>query len=151
MREGDRPRLKELIEDGADLSAVMDGESRNLVHVAILAGTPGLAPFLVDSGVRVHGPQGYDALGEAAFRGDMETVRLLLSHGAQLAPYSNRMSPLLYAVEGNQIELVRYFLENGASVSLREGKAASPLLRGVRQEVRDHQAPYRTRSGRQRD
>ena len=39
VREGDRTRLEELIEDGADLSAVMDGESRNLVHVAILAGT----------------------------------------------------------------------------------------------------------------
>lgn len=82
---------------------------------ALLAEDPAL--------VRTHAPDGFSALGLAAFFGQPACARLLIDAGAPVdEPAANamRVTPLHSAAAAGQHEIARWLVERGAAVDARQ-------------------------------
>jgi len=89
---------------------------------ALLAGDHELA--------RARAPDGFSALGLAAFFRQPACARILLDAGAAVdEPAANamRVTPLHSAVAAGQLEIARWLLERGASVDARQQGGYTPL------------------------
>lgn len=60
-----------------------------------------------------------EALTDAAFNGDLDTVRSLIEAGADVNAVGRVWNPLQAAIENDQIEVVRYLLSVGANPDFR--------------------------------
>ena len=72
---------------------------------------------------RAHAPDGFSALGLAAFFGQPACARLLIDAGAPVdEPAANamRVTPLHSAAAAGQVEIARWLLERGAAVDARQ-------------------------------
>jgi ankyrin repeat protein len=68
------------------------------------------------------------ALTEAALRSNYAAMRQLIAAGADLNEFDEfRMTPLLWAIMGGDIDAVRLLLENGADPNVRPNPDDSPL------------------------
>ena len=75
-------------------------------------------------------PDGFTALGLAAFFGQPAAVDLLLAHGAQpnvASQNSQRVAPLHSAVAHQQVAIARTLIEHGAGVDARQEGGFTPL------------------------
>lgn len=128
-KRGDAELVKLLIEAGADLVAggrpplVWAAEEGNALAVAcLLEGGANKVPPIVSA-----------ALSSAAARGPAESVRLLLSHGADAnAPsmvFGSGYTPLMWASysENQSSETVKLLLDKGAAVQAKARNGATPL------------------------
>lgn len=86
-------------------------------------------------------------LGNLAFAGDLETVRMMLEYGADpnLTLYNDPriVPPLMSAVSGGHLEIVRLLVEAGANVDEISGGecALEAALEEGHQEILDYLAP----------
>jgi uncharacterized protein len=80
-----------------------------------------------------HAPLGRQML-EAATRGDATTVRKLIGAGAPLDPVdASKRTPLLIAVETNELETATLLIEAGANINAQAANLDTPwLLAGAR-------------------
>ena len=98
VKDGDAARVRELLDEGADVNALEDGQARELVY----------------GGKRLS----FTPLHWAAFRGDFDIVRLLVLRGANLnAADTSHGTPLHLACENAHPEVVEFLLEKGAKVN----------------------------------
>lgn len=69
-------------------------------------------------------------LAGASLKGQFAAVKLLLSHGAELNPSSNRSSssPLHQACRNNDIDMVQYLLQQGAQVDIVDSYKVTPIM-----------------------
>ncbi|EAW16815.1 ankyrin repeat domain-containing protein [Aspergillus fischeri NRRL 181] len=98
------------------------GEYKEVVHVLIQYGA---CPNHKDR-------FGYNALGAAAASGDIETMRLLLDHGAQINqryPYYHEYdgTPLMNAWRSGNTDAVIFLLERGADLDFHNGGGVTIL------------------------
>jgi len=71
---------------------------------------------------------GSTPLGDAAFRGNLEIVKLLLDRGAKVnATNRDGNTPLLLSAFMCRTDVVKYLLENGASPSKKNGRGETPV------------------------
>jgi ankyrin repeat protein len=81
-RAGDLESARLLVASGADVNDSAPAGTSALI-VAVHSGHPAVAAFLLDKGADANaGAAGYTALHAAVLRGDVESVRSLLAHGA---------------------------------------------------------------------
>ena len=150
-RVGDVARVKELLQADPRLLVARDPMGNTALIIAVNSGHTALADLLFDAGVepelhesaaigdaeRVRAalardpgllsacsPEGFPALALAAHFGHLETVRLLLDHGADVngvARHHLGVTPLHAALFGRQIEVALLLVERGADVTLARG------------------------------
>jgi ankyrin repeat protein len=106
-----------LVAAGANLHS-RDENTNSILPSAAYSGMNWLVEACLDAGedVDTQNYYGYTPLMEAAKGGQIETMGLLLKHGAKIGHVSHyhKETPLHYAIEGNQAEAVRWLLERGA-------------------------------------
>jgi len=81
-------------------------------------------------GIDAHGPDGFSALGYAAYFGHAEAMRALLDAGAKPnVPSNNPMAvmPLHSAMSGGHKEMARTLIESGADVNAASGEGWTPM------------------------
>ncbi|PKB18582.1 ankyrin repeat domain-containing protein [Flavobacterium sp. 5] len=77
-----------------------------------------------------HKVEFYDAvspLGNAVFKGDLETVKKFVEYGADVNEKSNGMSPLMIAARYNKIEIIKYLISKGARVNQKDENGFTAL------------------------
>lgn len=94
-------------------------------------GTTEITKFLLSSGADIYmtdKKNGATALHPAAFNGNLSTVKLLLSKGADINRRdSNKVTPLFAAAIGRHQEVVRILLEKGADPNATNKDGLTPL------------------------
>jgi ankyrin repeat protein len=117
---GDMDTVKRLLAKGAQPNAA-DAWGNTPLVIAAREGHQGVARALLSARADPNSAGAANTpLAAAALRGHTPMVRLLLSRGASVnAVGMNGKSPLLIAVELNQIETVEVLLRAGADVEIR--------------------------------
>lgn len=85
------------------------------------------APFLVNR----KDSKGYTATHWAAKRGDVEILRLLFDHGADLdtaASFDTQMVPIHWAASEGKMHALKFFLENRQDINVQDTNGCSPLV-----------------------
>jgi ankyrin repeat protein len=104
-----------------------DWHGRHALAAAAWGGHTAIAGLLIDKGAQIDSPYGtgLTPLMEASARGHLETVRLLLSKGADVNAQT-WATPLKKAAEYGHTEVVRLLLDKGADVNekLKDGSTA---------------------------
>jgi uncharacterized protein len=114
------------------------GPDLDLFDAASVGDTKRVAALLDrdPSQINAYSSDGFYPLGLAAFFGQPETVKLLLSRGAaltQVARNPMRVQPLNAAVAGRSMEVVRLLVEAGAPIDPQQQEGWTPLHGAVHQ------------------
>jgi uncharacterized protein len=121
--------IGKLISRGADVSASFGRPSMTALSIAFRKDYRDIVRRLLeaeaDPNISINGPtdppeqQGITPLHQAASVGDMEMLRLLIAHGADLdTAKADGLTPLMAAAFSGQFEAVRALVEAGAKVNL---------------------------------
>ncbi len=137
-RTGNLSRVKQLVNDGADINAVTEGflplvEAINNKHTQT-------AEYIITKGalVNLQDKDGDTALIVAALRGNMEILLLLKKQGADFNIQNKTgKTALMYGVYGKHSEIVRYLLENGANPILRDKSGLDAFMLAITIKKRD--------------
>ena len=115
---GDFEGVKELVEAGANPSAIIDGDGSPLIGAARSRRTE-ITRFLLDQGANPNGVVQGDGspLIAAAANGNYEQVELLIHHGADVnLAVDGDENPLMNAAEQGRLEVVKLLVDKGADV-----------------------------------
>jgi ankyrin repeat protein len=122
-----------LIENGADVNT-KGGFGDTVLMFACERGHLDLAKFLLERGADIHQVndkvfRGRTALMGAAWAGQVESVKLLLAHNAEVnAADTGKETALFKAAYNGHAEVAGILLENGADIDARDYRGNTPLL-----------------------
>jgi beta-lactamase regulating signal transducer with metallopeptidase domain len=119
--EGEFEQVKELVQAGANVSAIIDGDGSPLIGAA-RSGRIDIARYLLDQGADPNGAVEGDGspLINAAQRGRLDQVQLLVERGADVnLAVQGDENPLMNAAEGGHLAIVQYLVSKGADVHAR--------------------------------
>ncbi|MGF6257934.1 ankyrin repeat domain-containing protein [Ensifer sp. LBL] len=129
-RDGDTERVKQLLDQGTDITEP-DAAGEPALLIAALKGRAEVVALLIDRGndIEIRNKGGLTALHAAAYGGDLETVKLLVAKGADVNDVANfyKMSPLHAAAEEGHAEVVAFLLANKADIEAKERNGYTPL------------------------
>jgi ankyrin repeat protein len=150
IQEGNEETARQLIERGADVNA-RDRNLKTPIHFAAERGMKSLVHFLLENGAEINavhdsgGGSGLSALDRAAKSGELETVRLLIDHGAVIASrgHDGRL-PLHWAAFEGHADVVKLLVEamnvHDVDIFTRDDRGRTPLyyakLKGHHRVVR---------------
>ena len=159
IKKGDRQAVRELLDQTPELAGTPDPDSGlSGLMTALYYGQPGTADLFIERGVTLNqfeaaasgqinriqelleaqpaqidhfSPDGFQALGLAAFFGQAAAAGWLLDHGAQVnMPSQNamRVMPLHSAVAASNLSIARTLLDHGADVNAVQNDEFTPLM-----------------------
>ncbi|GAA5505508.1 ankyrin repeat domain-containing protein [Novipirellula caenicola] len=121
---GEVERTRQLLQSGHPSDETYHGQ--NLLHVAARRGQTEICELLLDAGLDVHGTSDEEPspaqtpLQAAILSGSIETVELLLAHGAELAPadVNNQRdgpapSPVSLAISSGNLDMLNFIINQG--------------------------------------
>src|SRR5579862_3794639 len=119
-----------LIHEGADVNAANEYGVTPL-SLACTNGSAAMVEKLLTAGAKPSEP----ALMTCSWTGNPETVKLLLTHGADAnAKEPNRgQSALMWAVDQKHLDAARTLIEHGADVNVHSKNGFTPLLFAAKQ------------------
>lgn len=122
-RDGEDEKLKQLLEQGAEVSSKTE-EGYTPLHVAVRHNNPATVDLLVSRGADIDAlmPDGYRPLIWAMDNGRTPMVEKLLEMGADTnAPCEDEdgFTPLTFAAKYGKIQYVRWLCEHGADLAQR--------------------------------
>lgn len=119
--------VKLLVEHGATVEST-DPRFSPLLWAARV-GAPEIAEYLIEHGADVNfvSHRGETPILMASMVGSTETVGLLLEHGAEIEQEETPTTPLIMAVQGEHLDVVRMLLDNGADPNASNRQGQSPL------------------------
>lgn len=129
VREGDLPRVKELLAGGADPNT-KDGDGWTTLMFATVKGHMEVARALLGAGadVRAKNAKGWTALRFAVSMDDTEAIRLLLEGGADVNDIDNEGdTALMQAAREKSIESLKLLLAHGADTGIRNYSGETAL------------------------
>lgn len=131
-----------LIKAGADVRA-KDKYSHALTYAINIAKNPALVDMLIKAGANVNETKvdfmatplmGATNLNENEIAN--EIARLLLAAGANVnAKDEDNVTPLFFAIEGKNVELVDMLIKAGADVNAQEAVGSTPLMWAVENKI----------------
>jgi ankyrin repeat protein len=131
--EGNLARVKEVVEQGADVNA-QDKFGWTPFYWAASLGRTQVAKFLMDKGadVRTAATDGGTTLHQAAQAGDRELVELLLSKGVDVKAKTNQGgTPLHSAASAGHRETAGLLIAKGAEIDAKTFRDQTPLHNAV--------------------
>ncbi|MCC3373746.1 ankyrin repeat domain-containing protein [Cohnella sp. REN36] len=136
-RYGNRTLFEKLIALGANINALTHVQSSAVGRALAFQNYEGVRA-LIELGFEVKSYSGGKALRSAAWDGELEIVRLLVEHGAdvnfngadQVFPYCT--TPVQMAASRNYFEIVKYLVEQGADVTIRDKHGNRAFLEAKR-------------------
>jgi len=113
--------LKLLKEYGADLLA-KDNKGNTPLHLAVIENKVEAVEWLLEQEIPIElrNDEGETAVHIAATKSNMTILQLLKERGADLLSKIDGFTPLHVAVFNNQVELTKWFLEQGISVETKD-------------------------------
>lgn len=124
-------QITELIEAGADVTAVTSSEEETPLHVAVRYGHKEVAELLLNKGANINAVERRRRTplhAAVRYNSHKELVELLLEKGANVNAVDNLdMTPLHFALKYDQEELVGLLLKKGANVNAVDKKGRTPL------------------------
>jgi ankyrin repeat protein len=136
----DYEKSKLLIDAGADVKAKMSRGKTAIMIAALKYGNSKTVKLLIDKGAdaKAREPSGVSPILDAAATGDLDTMKLLVEHGADVneMPGPNprgggSRTPLGWAACRNDVPMVRYLLERKADPN-KPTWGLSPLSQAAR-------------------
>ena len=129
----DVAKVRLLLSRGANVNPVSTLTGRTPLLIA--AGRPGAATvvkLLLERGAdpKVRDKHGMTSVIRAAFNGDPESLKVLISHGVDVNACAEYETALSIAVNRNRAEIVDLLLANGADPTPREDRV-NPLIAGT--------------------
>lgn len=111
--------MSELVQMGADINAPqIDGRPEGPVDDAVMDGAIAAARWLLQRGARlnheVKGVTRCQSLVTAVHKGNLEMVKLLVEHGADINACWAGLTPLSWAINHGQSEVENYLRSKGA-------------------------------------
>ena len=129
-RDGNVERVKQLLNQGADISEP-DNAGEPPLLIASLAGHADVVVLLLDRGsdIEIRNKGGLTALHAAAYGGHLEVVELLVAKGADVNDEKNfyRMSALHAAAEEGHADVIAFLLTKKADVEAKERNGYTPV------------------------
>jgi beta-lactamase regulating signal transducer with metallopeptidase domain len=119
--EGDFDGVKELVEAGANPSAIIEGDGSPLIGAA-RSGKGQITKYLLDHGADPNGVVEGDGspLIAAAAHGQLDQVQMLIDRGADVnLAVEGDENPLMGAAEHGSVEIVKLLIDKGADVNAR--------------------------------
>ena len=124
-----------LMQHGADIHAIHTRgkySGQNALNYACIEGETKVAAFLIAQGLNPNSGGEYSSpIDQAAEYGNVETVQLLLEHGAKIGPNSPGDDALFLAIAEQRFDSARLLLRYGAAVNPKTG---SPLVEAAQQD-----------------
>jgi ankyrin repeat protein len=121
---GNRAVVQRLLEGGGRVSESCSDVSGNVfdgLDIAINEGHRGCVAEIVASGVDIaERPGTYNALDFPGMNGDLPMAQLLTSLGAPLDGSGGRRQPIFWAIQENQLQILQFLVNSGASISQAE-------------------------------
>lgn len=120
-QEGDYAGVRELVNAGANVNAVIDGDGSPLIGAA-RSGNILITRYLLDQGADPNLPAAGDGspLIVAAALGRLDHVALLIARGADVnLAVDGDENALMNAAENGRIEVVKFLIDNGADIHAR--------------------------------
>ncbi len=135
VAQGRPALLRKLVARGADLTVKDPSSGDNLIFSAASAGNAEVFGILLDNGFKIDEkkPWGQTPLDYAAQANALDIVKLIAGRGVDLKAASNPRFPLLHiATSGSKVDLVKYLLDQGFEMNLKDTmRQTTPLLRAV--------------------
>ena len=131
VNANDPARVKELVQQGADVNALDDHGDAPLV-IAAYKGYVGVLKLLLDSGadVKALDPEMHaTALHAAAYAGRADAARLLIQHGIDIDRQGpvNGYTALHDAIWQNNVATAKVIIDAGANLHLKSNAGETPL------------------------
>ena len=132
--KGELEEVKLLIEQGLNVNVYQNTYS--LLMAASSSNNTELIKYLIAKGAKVNdaNDSGETALHFVAWKGNLDAVKELVEHGADVNAYyraNGGLTPLLCAAESRSLETVKYLEEHGANSSFRDKETDSSPLRSA--------------------
>ena len=128
---GNLNRVKQLVEQGADIHVKNKMTDRTVLIYAAESDNLELVKWLVEHGADVKEKiqYGETVLMNAAGNGNLEMVKWLIEHGANVKEKDNvyNMSILHLAAGSGNLELVKWLIEHGADINAK-GRHSNTVL-----------------------
>lgn len=132
-RDNDVERIRLLVQNGADVNTLIDGETA--LHAAVINNSSDVAEFLLDNGADPN-IQGLFNLTPLHFVGNNQNIaKLLVDHGADVNASSKwGITPLHYAAKANAYSVAELLISNGAKMNILSGvnDICTPLHYAIR-------------------
>jgi len=143
--DGDVPQLQATMTQYHLSPDSLVHEHFSLLHIAAQRAQPGVLSFLLQGGANVNIKDSIDhtPLHFAAGDGNLECVKVLVEHGADINAVNNETmflvakmfpvyvvggrTPLHMAAENGELECVKYLVEKGADVNMRDFNGYTPF------------------------
>ncbi len=126
--------VKQFVESGADVNG-RDGAGSTPLMMAVLAGNPQIATYLLSRGADVNarcGQSGSTALSYAVMAGRADLAAILLASGARLdLRYGDQQTALHLAAAGQSVECVKLLLGAHSDLEAVDVRGYTPLDEAV--------------------
>jgi formylglycine-generating enzyme required for sulfatase activity len=128
--DGDAAKVKQIVEDGADINTVTDNEDfegGTPIMISIATGNIEIVKLLVESGADVNSElnneyvEGYTLLMMASTAGHLDIVEFLVDNGANVNAVAignnEAVTALILASQKGHSDIVKFLIDNGADVN----------------------------------
>jgi uncharacterized protein len=149
---GDLEQVQALLAANPDQINMFSVDGFQALGFAVFFAQPAVARWLVEHGAEVNSPsrngQRVPPLNSAAAGGNVETVRLLLEHGADPnGRQAGGFAPLHNAAQNGLLEMIDLLLARGAEINARAENGQTPLAFAVEARRTEAAARLRTLGG----